>query len=97
MTAFLVLLFLFSGQSPIKDQDSFQYRDEHGVKSLQLDDDNCERDSSLSLGHAMCFADVEFPENVFGVDLLFDSTSISPSPNNGLYIYFKGILCNCSL
>ncbi|XP_071796106.1 uncharacterized protein [Asterias amurensis] len=81
-----------SGPAPSADQDSFQYREEHGVKSLQIDDDTCDCLTSLSLGHGMCltgFSTAYGPENVYGVDLLYDSHCQTPSPANGLSLYFK--------
>lgn len=44
------------GTKPKQNQDSFMYRDQNGVKSLLLDDDNCDCLSSLSLGHGLCLA-----------------------------------------
>jgi hypothetical protein len=45
---FLQHFFLF------QDQDSFMYRDQQGVKSFLLDDDNCDCLSTLSMGHGLC-------------------------------------------
>ncbi len=83
---------VISGTITGRVQDSFQYREEHGVKSLQIDDDNCDCGTSLSLGHGMClagFSNTYGPENVFGVDLLYDVYCQTPSPKNGLSLYFK--------
>ncbi|XP_022097467.1 uncharacterized protein LOC110982959 [Acanthaster planci] len=83
---------IVSGTAPGAAQDSFQYREEHGVKSLQIDDDNCDCLTSLSLGHGMCgtgYSTSYGPENVFGVDLLYDSYCQIPSPTNSLYLYFR--------
>ncbi|XP_038071752.1 uncharacterized protein LOC119740500 [Patiria miniata] len=79
-----------AGLAPIKRQDSFHYREEHGVKSLQIDDDNCDCYTSLSLGHGMCF-DGHTPgsENVYGVDLLYDIDCQEPIPSNSLRLYFR--------
>ena len=35
-------------------QDSFQYRAQNGIKSVMLDDDNCDCHTTLSMGHGMC-------------------------------------------
>lgn len=80
------------GRAPKATQDSFHYRLEHGVKSLQIDDDNCDCMTSLSIGHGMClgsFSTTYGKENVYGVDLLYDSHCQTPSPKNGLYLYFR--------
>ena len=56
-------------------QDSFMYREQNGVKSLLLDDDNCDCLSTLSMGHGMCNAghSISYSKpNVFGVDKLYD-------------------------
>lgn len=69
------------------------YRIEHGVYSLLIDDDNCDCLTSLSMGHGMCgtgFSTSYGPENVFGVDTLYDSGCQTPSPSNKLSLYFKG-------
>lgn len=69
------------------------YRTEHGVTSLLLDDDNCDCKTSLSLGHGMCgtgFSSSYGPVNTFGVDLLYDPACQTPSPDNGLTLFFKG-------
>ena len=71
------------------------YRTEHGVTSLLLDDDNCDCITSLSLGHGMCLADFSTsygPANRFGVDLLYDPKCQTPSPDNGLTLFFRGKL-----
>ena len=36
------------------DQDAFQYREQNGIKSVMLDDDNCDCHTTLSMGHGMC-------------------------------------------
>ena len=87
-------LVLFAGAGPVVPQDSFMYRIEHGVASILLDDDNCDCQSSLSLGHGMCYStfDPKFgPANTYGVDLLSDPGCHTPSPDKGLTLYFKGI------
>ena len=71
------------------------YRTEHGVTSLLLDDDNCDCLTSLSLGHGMCgagFSTSYGPANRFGVDLLYDPKCQTPSPDNGLTLFFRGKL-----
>ena len=42
------------GTKPKSNQDSFMYRVQNGVKSVLLDDDNCDCLSSLSFGHGLC-------------------------------------------
>ena len=46
---------VLSGNSPGRAQDSFMYREQNGIRSILLDDDNCYCYSSLSFGHGMCF------------------------------------------
>ena len=41
------------GPSPNAAQDSFMYRVQNGVRSLLLDDNNCDCHSTLSMGHGM--------------------------------------------
>ncbi|XP_013396253.1 uncharacterized protein LOC106163256 [Lingula anatina] len=80
------------GTAPKAAQDSFHYRMEHGVRSLQIDDDNCDCLTSLSMGHGMClegFSTQYGPENVYGVDLLYDTYCNTPKPSNGLFLYFR--------
>ncbi|CAH3017252.1 unnamed protein product [Porites evermanni] len=48
---------VLSGNSPEKAQDSFMYRDQNGIRSILLDDDNCNCFSSLSFGRGMCYDD----------------------------------------
>ena len=69
------------------------YRIEHGVKSLLIDDDNCDCQSSLSMGHGMCGDgyDSRFgKENSFGVDALYDPGCNSTRPDYSLSLYFRG-------
>lgn len=80
------------GKSPKATQDSFMYRDQNGVKSLLLDDDNCDCLSTLSMGHGLCLAGHQIQHsnaNVFGVDKLYDPGCHGPSPDNGLSLYFR--------
>ena len=73
-------------------QDSFMYRLQAGVKSLLLDDDNCDCYSSLSIGHGMCgsgFSTSYGPKNRFGVDALYDPKCNTPRPSIGLTLYFS--------
>ena len=81
-----------SGTAPSRPQDSFMYREQNGVKSLLLDDDNCDCLSSLNLGHGMCLAghSTRFSKvNVFGVDALYDSACHGPVPTTGLTLYYR--------
>ena len=80
------------GTAPSHIQDSFMYREQNGVKSLLLDDDNCDCLSSLNLGHGMCLAGHSTSHskaNVFGVDALYDSGCHGPVPTTGLTLYFR--------
>ena len=80
------------GNAPSRTQDSLMYREQNGVKSLLLDDDNCDCHSSLSLGHGMCLADHSTSygkPNVYGVDALYDNGCHGPVPNVGLTLYFR--------
>ena len=80
------------GKKPKASQDSFMYRDQNGVKSFLLDDDNCDCQSTLSMGHGMCLAghNSKFSKaNVFGVDKLYDPGCRGPSPDYGLSLYFR--------
>ena len=83
------------GSAPSRPQDSFMYREQNGVKSLLLDDDNCDCLSSLNLGHGMCLAGhstSHSKENVFGVDALYDSGCHGPVPTIGLTLYYRARL-----
>ena len=80
------------GNAPSRPQDSFMYREQNGVKSVLLDDDNCDCLSSLSLGHGMCNAGhstSHSKSNVFGVDALYDSGCHGPVPTTGLTLYYR--------
>jgi len=73
-------------------QDSFMYRKQYGVKSLLLDDDNCDCLSTLSMGAGMCTAghNTKYgPAHVFGVDTLDDPNCQGPKPTNMLELYFN--------
>lgn len=81
-----------AGIQPNRPQDSFMYRTQNGVASIMIDDDNCDCLTSLSIGHGMCgstFKTVYGPANRYGVDLLYDSQCQTPSPDNGLTLYFR--------
>jgi len=75
------------------DQDSFMYREQFGVKSVLLDDDNCDCYSTLSMGSGMCGAAHNTkwggPAGVFGVDTLDDPHCQGPKPKNMLELYFN--------
>lgn len=69
------------------------YRTQYGVRSVLLDDDNCDCYTTLSMGHGMCgsgFAVVYGPAQRFGVDLLHDPYCETPAPIHGLSLYFRG-------
>ncbi len=89
---------LNAGPQPNAAQDSFMYRVQNGVRSLLLDDDNCDCYSSLSMGHGMCLATFSTSYGSFGrfgVDLLYDSYCNTPDPKHGLSLYFRGIAHSC--
>ena len=82
-----------TGPNPKKPQDGFMYRSQNGVKSVLLDDDNCDCYSTLSMGHGMCntgFSTSYGPSGRFGVDLLYDTHCQTPDPKRGLALYFRG-------
>ena len=69
------------------------FRLQNGVRSLLLDDDNCDCYSTLSMGHGMCgtgFSTSYGPSGRFGVDVLYDTYCQTPDPKRGLTLYFKG-------
>ena len=83
---------VLKGTATKRAQDSFMYREQNGVKSLLLDDDNCDCLSSLNLGHGMCHAghSTSFSRaNVFGVDALYDSGCHGPVSTTGLTLYYR--------
>ena len=83
---------VLNGSEPKYDQRAFMYREENGVKSVLLDDDNCDCLSTLSLGHGMCFRGHN-PKysgvNSFGVDTLYDPTCQGPRSGIGLTLYVR--------
>ena len=85
---------VLEGTKPKATQDSFMYRDQNGVKSFLLDDDNCDCLSTLSMGHGMCLAghSTQYSTpNVFGVDKLYDPGCHGPTPSYGLSLYFRTV------
>jgi hypothetical protein len=78
---------------PEAAQDSFMYRTEHGVASILLDDDNCDCETSLQMGHGMCYAGWgtgSSPENSFGVDRLHNpGAENGPRPEYHLELYWR--------
>ena len=83
----------YIGPQPNVPQDSFMYRVQNGVRSLLLDDDNCDCQSTLSMGHGMCTSGFQSrfgPAGRKGVDLLYDTYCQTPDPKRGLSLYFKG-------
>ena len=88
-----VHVLLIIGPQPNAVQDSFMYRVQNGVRSLLLDDDNCDCYSTLSMGHGMCLAGFSTsygPSGRYGVDLLYDTYCQTPDPKRGLSLYFRG-------
>jgi len=85
---------VLKGVSPAQYQDPFMYREEEGVKSALLDDDNCDCYPSLSLGHALCSSGHNTnygPTGQYGVDALYDSYCNVPRQDVGLTLYFRTI------
>lgn len=83
---------ILKGTQPKAKQDSFMYREQNGVKSILLDDDNCDCLSTLNIGHGMCNAGHSTsygPANQFGVDALYDSNCNVPRPEIGLTLFFR--------
>jgi len=77
-------------------QDSWQYREEHGVKSFLLDDDTCDCKSTLNAGHAMCggswnqtYAQPAGAEYRYGVDTLNDGGCLGPLPTRKLEMFYR--------
>ena len=84
---------MHTGPTPNSAQDSFMYRVQNGVKSVMLDDDNCDGNTTISMGHGMCgdtFLTSCGPFGRFGVDTLYDSFCQTPDPKHGLALYFRG-------
>ncbi|XP_078572573.1 uncharacterized protein LOC144859629 [Branchiostoma floridae x Branchiostoma japonicum] len=83
---------VLAGTGPSRTQDSFMYRTENGVKSLLLDDDNCDCLTSLNIGHGMCRTGHNTaygPRGQYGVDALYDPHCNGPVPSIGLELYFN--------
>ena len=83
---------VLSGTAPKSPQDSFMYREQNGVKSILLDDDNCDCLTSLNIGNGMCSESHSTkygPENQYGVDTLYDDHCQVPRPSAGLTLYFR--------
>ena len=83
---------VLNGSEPKDDQRAFMYREQNGVKSVLLDDDNCDCHSTLSLGHGMCGSnhDTSYSDvNSFGVDALYDPGCHGPRSGIGLTLYVR--------
>ena len=81
---------VLNGSEPRNDQRAFMYREENGVKSVLLDDNNCDCLSTLSLGHGMCHNGSRSASvNSFGVDTLYDPSCQSPRSGIGLTLYVR--------
>ena len=81
-----------SGTAPKAPQDSFMYREQNGVKSILLDDDNCDCLTGLNIGHGMCGATHSTsygPANQYGVSTLYDDGCQAPRLGIGLTLYFR--------
>ncbi len=88
---------MLEGLQPVANQNSFMYREQNGVRSVMLDDDNCDCYTTLSLGHGMCAqshrANIS-PADQFGVDTLYEASCVfgvqnGPHPGVGLTLYFR--------
>lgn len=44
---------VLKGTKPKANQDSFMYREQNGVKSILMDDDNCDCLTTLNIGHGV--------------------------------------------
>jgi hypothetical protein len=79
--------------SPMRNQDSFMYRVEHGVASVLMDDDNCDCFTTLQMGHGMCYGGWgtgSSSEFSYGVDHLFNPGSeTGPRPDFALELYYR--------
>ena len=81
---------VLNGSEPKYDQRAFMYREENGVKSVLLDDNNCDCLSTLSLGHGMCHNGSRSASvNSFGVDTLYEPSCQSPRSGIGLTLYVR--------
>ena len=83
---------VLKGKGHPTHQDSIMYRQQDGIRSFLLDDDKCDCQSTLSMGHAMCgnscsnsYGDCKIPG---GVDILRDDGCRGPSHKNGLALYY---------
>ena len=79
---------VLSGYPPIEAQDSFMYRWGNSTRSILLDDDNCNCESSLSFGHDLC-GYYSWNEYQKGVDTLYDPRCTKPRAGVGLTLYFR--------
>ena len=81
---------VLNGREPRNDQRAFMYREENGVKSVLLADNNCDCLSTLSLGHGMCNNGSRSASvNSFGVDTLYEPSCQSPRSGIGLTLYVR--------
>ncbi|KAL9968721.1 hypothetical protein ACROYT_G020840 [Oculina patagonica] len=88
---------VLNGTAPERDQDSFMYREQNGVRSVMMDNDSCDCYTTLSLGHGMCYEthrEDYSPANQFGVDTLYEAACVygvenAPRSSVGLTLYFR--------
>ena len=81
------------------NQDSFAYTEQNGIRSLLLDDDNCDCLSTISLGSGMCggggggggSSTTYVPPKIFGIDNLDDPLCDTPKPSNSLSLYYAWV------
>ena len=80
---------VLSGNSPEKAQDSFMYRDQNGIRSILLGEDNCNCYSSLSFGRRMCHNVGSYYWK--GVNTLYTPYCSVPRAGVGLTLYFRSL------
>lgn len=83
---------VINGSFSSTTQDSWMYREESGVKTFIIDDDNCDCQSSLSAVASICGA--SWNSNYggamsYGVDNLNDVICDSTKPNKSMTMFFR--------
>jgi cysteine-rich repeat protein len=74
-----------------RDQKRFMFRDEKGVRSFLLDDDECSCFSTLEVGHPLCGAssDPNKVPNLLGVDILNGEGCTGPNTGRSLELFVR--------
>ena len=80
---------VLEGNEPPYVQRAFMNRAQNRVKSVLLDDNNCDCWSTLSLGHGMCHNSAYSNVDSFGADTLYEPVCNSPRPGIGLTLYVR--------